>query len=294
MTESDLLISKRGQLGVLQGEPLGALAGEAHLHAGVEPAALEVDDDAVAELGVAHVLPDPERLLVGTLHLEAGALRGLVAVGIGRRSAPAAGAPRPAPAAAEERALAAMLELLFGQHDPLAEIGRDLLDETRHDAVARLAVQHAAAGVRDVEALARARDRHVHEAALFLDAAVLEHAVLVGEESLLQPRDEDRGELEPLGGVDRHELQRVLSRSGFALARFQARVREERGENLLLRRAGNAGDVFLRFARGLEAALEVLAEPHPRVYQLLPVLAPAPPVLPAGIMCLAFPPTPDL
>src|SRR5689334_8562810 len=74
-----------------------------------------------------------------------------------------------APAAAAEGRLAPGVELLLRQHDPLAERRRDLLDEARHDPIARLAVQHAAAGVREIEPLACARDGDVHEAALLLD-----------------------------------------------------------------------------------------------------------------------------
>src|SRR5205085_1217387 len=114
--------------------------------------------------------------------------------------------------------------------------------------VTRLAMEHAAAGIREVEALARARDRDVHEAALLLDAAVLEHAVVVREESFLEPGDEHRRELEALRRMHGHELQRILAGGGFALARLEARMREERGEQLLLGRADHAGDVFLRFA----------------------------------------------
>src|SRR5690606_8907282 len=109
-----------GELGVLQRQPLGAFAGEAHLHPRVEPPALEIDDHALAELRVLHVLPDGERVLVGALHLEAGALRCRgIAAGIGCRGAAAAGSPASGPAApapspvAEGGRLAAVLELLL-------------------------------------------------------------------------------------------------------------------------------------------------------------------------------------
>ena len=231
---------------------------------------------------MAHVLPDGEGLRVGTLDLEPGALRVAIARRVGVRRAPAAGAPAcPAPSAGAHAAL----ELLFRQHQPFAQLRRDLLDEARDDAVARLAVEHAASRVREVEPAARPRDRDVHEAALLLDAAVLEHRVLVREETLLEPRDEDRGEFEPLRRVHRHELERILARGRFALARLQARMREERREDLLLGRA-RARDILLRFARGLEAMLEILGERRRRVDELVQVLEPVLPVLLGGVMFL--------
>src|SRR5688572_12926768 len=216
------------ELGVLQREPLGAGGGEANLHARVQPAALEVDHHALAELGVRDVLADRERSLVRAPRLEGRANGALVAVRIRLWRAAATRAPRTAATPAAERGLvaAAILELLLGQHQPLAEIRRDLLHEARDDAVARLAVQHAASRIREVQALPRARDRDVHEAPLLLDAAVLEHAVVVREEAFLEPRDEDGVELEALRGMHRHELQRILARRGFVLARLEACMRQ--------------------------------------------------------------------
>jgi hypothetical protein len=86
--------------------------------------------------------------------------------------------------------------------------------------------------------------------------------------------------------VHRHELQGILARPGLALTRFQARMGEERGENLLLGRAGNPGDVFLRLARGLEAVLEVLGEENRRVDELVQVLEAVLPVLLRSVVIL--------
>src|SRR5207248_3032930 len=106
------------------------------------------------------LLADGEWMLVGPLHLEAGTVGvRLVAIRVGLRRASAARAPVAGStvAAASPGALPAILELLLGQHDPFAQRRRHFLDEARHDAVARRAVQHAAAGIREIEALPRAR-----------------------------------------------------------------------------------------------------------------------------------------
>src|SRR5262245_19660806 len=64
------------------------------------------------------------------------------------------------------------------RREPLEELLRDLLEEARRDVVARLAVEHARLRVREVEAVARARDRHVREPALFFEAIAFRHALL--------------------------------------------------------------------------------------------------------------------
>jgi hypothetical protein len=106
-----------------------------------------------------------------------------------------------------------------------------------------------------------------------------------GKEPFLETRDEDRRKLEALRGVHRHELERVLAGARLVLAGFEARVREERGEDLLLRRAG-VGDIFLRLARGLEAVLELVGEERRGVDELVQVLEPVLAVLLRTVMLL--------
>ena len=96
--------------------------------------------------------------------------------------------------------------------------------------IARLAVQHAALREREIEPAARARERDVHEPPLFLDAVGFGQAVLVRERALFETADEDRVELETFRRMHGHELQRVRAGFGLVLARFQRRMREERGE----------------------------------------------------------------
>ena len=48
-----------------------------------------------------------------------------------------------------------------------------LVEEAAAQVVARLAVQHARLRMAQVQALARARDRHVHQAPLFLEAVAV-------------------------------------------------------------------------------------------------------------------------
>src|SRR5690348_15443159 len=180
-------------------------------------------------------------MLVGARALEARALRRRgIAVAVGLRGAAAARGPvfsrskvrRPrghtSVSSAARRTRERGMSPALRQDNPFAELRRNLLHEARDDAVARLAVEHAASRVGEVQPLPRARDRDVHEAPLLLDAAVLEHAVLVREETLLEPGDEHAGELEALGRVHGHQLQRVLAGGGLALAGLEARMREER------------------------------------------------------------------
>ena len=53
------------------------------------------------------------------------------------------------------------------------------------------------------------------------DAVELVAAVLVREETLLEPRDEDGMEFEPLGRMHRHELQRRAPFRGLRVARLE-------------------------------------------------------------------------
>ncbi|MNT38109.1 hypothetical protein D3C72_1742910 [compost metagenome] len=88
-------------------------------------------------------------------------------------------------------------------------------------------MQHPALRQADVQALARAGDRHVHEAAFFFQPGRLQDAVLVREQPFFQPGDEDGVELQALGGMHRHELDGVLALLGLVVAGFQRGVRQE-------------------------------------------------------------------
>ena len=59
--------------------------------------------------------------------------------------------------------------------------------------------------VREPQPPFRPRDADVEEPALLLELLGVVHGARVREDALLQPREEDRGELEPLGRVERHE-----------------------------------------------------------------------------------------
>ena len=99
---------------------------EAHLHARIEPAALEVDDHAVAELGVAHVLADGEgmRRRGAAISKRARWRRG-VAIGSGARRAAAARSPAAPPPLPDGRRTPRLRRReerrLVRQHDPLAQ-----------------------------------------------------------------------------------------------------------------------------------------------------------------------------
>jgi hypothetical protein len=105
--------------------------------------------------------------------------------------------------------------------------------------------------------VARPGDRHIGEPPFLFEPVALGHALLVREQTLLQPRHEDHIELEPFGGMHGHHLQRIGAFARLVLARFERRVRQECGER------------FHRFA-GFDLAL-LLAEGRRRVHQLFQV-----------------------
>src|ERR1044071_1044120 len=73
---------------------------------------------------------------------------------------------------------------------PLHQLLRDLLEKPRRNVVARLAVEHAGLRVREVQTVARPRDRDVGEAPLFLQPVALHDALLVRKETLLEAGQE--------------------------------------------------------------------------------------------------------
>ena len=86
-----------------------------------------------------------------------------------------------------------------------------------------------------VQPLARPGDGHVHQATLFFQAVAVAHRVFVREQALFHAGDEDRVELQPLAGVYRHQLHRVLPGLGLVVTRLQRRVRQkgrQRGQGL--------------------------------------------------------------
>ncbi|MNR06204.1 hypothetical protein D3C85_1222670 [compost metagenome] len=96
--------------------------------------------------------------------------------------------------------------------------------------VTHLAMQHTALGEGHIEPLARAGDRHVHQAALFLQPIGLHRAVLVREQPFLQAGDEHHVEFEALGRVHGHHLHRVLAGLGLVVAGLQRGMGQERHE----------------------------------------------------------------
>ena len=95
-----------------------------------------------------------------------------------------------------------------------------------------LSMQHAALRKSEIQAAPRTGDRHVHQAALFVQVAAVD-AVLVREQTLFQPGDEHGVELQPLGRMHRHQVQRIVAVARLVFARFQRGVGEEGGETIV-------------------------------------------------------------
>src|SRR5688572_135789 len=150
-------------------EPLHAQVAEVHLHPGVVAVALGVDDDAGPELGMHDVLSDAETADVARRPRQRGArlAREIRSEGLLPRKA---------------------------RRKPLHELLRDLFEEARRNVVARLAMQHARLRVREIQAMARARDRHVGEPALLFQPLGLADALLMREEALFEAGHEHRVE----------------------------------------------------------------------------------------------------
>ena len=78
-----------------------------------------------------------------------------------------------------------------------------------------------------VQALARAGDGHVGQAAFFLQPVVVAHGVFVGEQALFHAGNKHAVKFQALAGVHGHELDGVLPGSGHVVARFECRVGQE-------------------------------------------------------------------
>ena len=107
-------------------------------------------------------------------------------------------------------------------------------------------MQHPALRMGDVEAALRARHRDIHEPPLLLDAVVFVAAVLVRKQPFFEAGDEYGVELEPLGRVHGHELQRRPALGRLRFARLERRMREE-----CRQRIGGAGRDGRRGVRGV-------------------------------------------
>jgi hypothetical protein len=113
----------------------------------------------------------------------------------------------------------------------LQQLLGNFVEEGRRHAVARLTVQHAGLRTGKIKPLAGAGHGDVHQPALLLQPSrpwLTEFSC--GKQPLLQPGDEDDVEFQPLGGMHRHQLHRLLPLAGLVLAGFQRGVREEGGQ----------------------------------------------------------------
>ena len=103
------------------------------------------------------------------------------------------------------RSRAAPAGLLRGRTAPVDEVDRELVEEAAGRVVAGRAPRGADEGPGDVEALLRAGETDVGEAALLLELGLVAERALVGEDAVLEAGEEDDRELEALGRVERHQ-----------------------------------------------------------------------------------------
>ena len=88
---------------------------------------------------------------------------------------------------------------------PVDELGGDLVEEPRRRVVLRCAPSGPDRRAGQVEPLAGPGDADVGEAALLLELLGVAEAAQVREGAVLHAGEEDDGELQPLGRVERHE-----------------------------------------------------------------------------------------
>src|SRR5215207_4931671 len=232
-------------------EAVQDLLGSGLLELDVDLVAVDRDDAAVAEFLVEHALPDAE---VGLVALDGAAI-------VERLVAPARAA---APDAGHAQALiveaarllahaAVMAGGIGGVEARIAALrqllGRQLAQEARGDGSLPLVEDAAIGGERDVGSLARPRQADIGQPALLLEpgqALVVERA-LVGEQAFLPARQEHGVELQPLGGMQRHDAHHVAA-GALGIVGEQCHVLEEGGQGV-------------EFLQGVGQLLQVLQAP---------------------------------
>ena len=78
-----------------------------------------------------------------------------------------------------------------------------------------------------IQALACPGDGNVHQAALFFQTTAVTHGVFVGKQAFFQATNEHHIKLQPLAGVYRHHLHRILTSLGLVIAGLQRRMHQE-------------------------------------------------------------------
>ena len=81
-----------------------------------------------------------------------------------------------------------------------------------------------------VQALARAGDGDVHQAAFFFQPVAVVHRVLVREQALFHAGDKHAVKFQPLGSVHRHQLHSVLPGLGLVVAGLQRGMGQKGGQ----------------------------------------------------------------
>ena len=178
---------------------------EPHDGLGLVAAAVDVDDDAFAELLVAHVVADAQPELLGAARARRRrSCAALVAAARCRRIA----------AATTDVAVPAEPLAARFSSSPIAidQLGRDLVEEAARRPVVGRAEHHAAPRVAQVEPLLGARDADVTEAAFLFELVGIAEAAHVREHAVFEPMRNTTGILETLRRVQRHQRDRALPR----------------------------------------------------------------------------------
>ena len=149
---------------------------------------------------------------------------------------------------------------------PRHQRGRDLEQEPARDGEAAAPPGRPPGGVRQEQAPLGAGDADVGEASLLLQLLLVVQRAAVREDALLHARDEDDGELEPLGGMERDECDGIRTCLVRILVRDQRRLLQEAIQGVVRRKvvvARRDGPQFEQVRPALLALLRSVGEHGP-------------------------------
>ena len=84
-----------------------------------------------------------------------------------------------------------------------------------------MTVQHPRLRIAQIEPFSRAGNGDIHQSTLFLETTVFPGTVFMREKPFFQTGNENGVEFQPLGRVNRHQLERILPFLRLIFSRFQ-------------------------------------------------------------------------